>query len=252
MLKTSFQDNIYSVQINRPEARNALNRELREGLAQALGDVPQGARLVRLMGVPEAFCSGQDLSEFDENADVSKIMNHEYKPIIDAIEALDIPVVAGVEGACAGAGVSLALAADMVVASDEAFFQIAFARVGLVPDISVSYLLPRLIGSARAMGMALSGARIAAKDAQSWGMIWQIFPAENFQSDFDAWCLELAQGASFALGRTRKLMRQSWRNDPDTQFALEREYQVEAAASRDFEEGVRAFLEKRLAKFEGR
>lgn len=252
MLETDFKDGIFTLQINRPEARNALNRALRHELASALAHPPEGTRLVVLKGTNEAFCAGQDLSEFDEKSDVRTIMQDEYWPILEAVDALDVPMIALVEGACAGAGVSLALAADIVLASKSAFFQIAFCRIGLVPDILVSHILPRLIGQARAQAMALTGERIEAERAERWGMIWKSFDDADFiQASMDL-TSALAQGPTLALGMTRNLLRQSANQSAAEQFALETDYQARAARSQDFAEGLRAFLEKRNPKFEGR
>lgn len=251
MIETRFQNQCYQIRINRPEARNALNRQMRLDLAQALASAPKGARLVYLYGTSQAFCAGQDLSEFDEQTDVKAIMNEEYRPILTAIETLDVPIIAGVQGACAGAGVSLALACDLVLASEDAFFQIAFGKIGLVPDILVTHILPRLIGQGRALGMALTGEKILAQQALDWGFIWQVFSSESFESDARTFCDQMADGPSLALGLTRNLFRATWGNDCDAQFALEADYQARAARSDDFREGITAFIEKRNPEYRG-
>lgn len=252
MIETNINDGVYTIKINRPEARNAANSHIREGLVRAFQNPPEGTRLVKWIGTKEAFCSGQDLSEVDDKTDIRAVIVDEYKPILDAIEALDVPLIAGVEGACAGAGVSLALAADVVVAKESAFFQVAFSRIGLVPDILLTYTLPRLIGSARAMGMALTGDRIGAQTAQDWGLIWRSFPDEQFDQKLDDLCAEISKGASYALGMTRQMLRQSWKNPAEDQLMLEAKNQVLASQSHDFREGIQAFLEKRTPKFEGK
>ncbi len=247
-----FAEGVFTIRLNRPEARNALNRVMRLELAAQLRNPPKGTRVVVLRGHALGFCSGQDLSELNDPALVREVMMDEYLPIIEAARALDVPLVTAVEGACAGAGVSLALLGDVVLAARSSFFQIAFTRIGLVPDILVSYQLPRLIGQGRALGMALSGDRIEAAKAENWGMIWRAIADEEFEAELAQLSGALAKGASFALGLTRKLFEQSWQNDQEAQYALEADFQVKAAHSRDFAEGVRAFMEKRPPKFEGR
>lgn len=251
MIETDFDAGVYTIKINRPEARNALNSQTRRQLCEALISPPKGTRLVKWIGTREAFCSGQDLTEFGLNANIRSVILNEYKPILDAINSLETPIIAGVEGACAGAGVSLALAADIVVAAKSAFFQVAFARVGLVPDILLTHTLPRLIGTSRAMGMSLTGERIEAAKAENWGMIWKCYPDEHFTEQFESCCEQIASGATFALGKTRTILRETWKHSAADQILRETDAQVLAAESDDFLEGVGAFLEKRLPKFKG-
>jgi 2-(1,2-epoxy-1,2-dihydrophenyl)acetyl-CoA isomerase len=172
--------------------------------------------------------------------------------MIRAVSACPVPTIAAVNGAAAGAGANLALAADVVIASEEAVFLQAFARIGLIPDAGGTYWLPRQIGFARAMGAALFAEPVSARKAADWGMIWEAVPEEAFAERWWRRARELAVGPTATYRRIKQALREGMANDLETQLMLEAELQGELGETRDFREGVLAFLEKRQAQFEGR
>lgn len=247
-------DGLAIITLNRPEVMNALNGQMRAELRDAIGRAGGAARAMVLTGAGQAFCSGQDLGQADasEAASLEQVLLDEYRPLVEAMTECPVPVMAAVNGAAAGAGANLALLADVVIASERAYFMQAFTRVGLVPDFGGTWMLPRLIGPARAMGAALFAERIEARQAADWGMIWEVAPDDLFDMHWRARAAQLAQGPTLAYGALRRLMRESWDNDLATQFAQEAASQGRCAQSRDFREGLVAFADKRPARFEGR
>jgi 2-(1,2-epoxy-1,2-dihydrophenyl)acetyl-CoA isomerase len=184
--------------------------------------------------------------------DLERTLREEYEPMLRAIYDAPVPVIAAVNGAAAGAGANLALAADVVIAQDDAVFIQAFSRIGLIPDAGGTFFLPRQVGLARAMGAMLFAERVTAKQAADWGMIWESLPADQFEAGWQARARALADGPTLALGHIRKALRAGLSNTLGEQLALEAKLQAQAGKTRDFQEGVLAFLEKRPAKFEGR
>ncbi len=250
---------VATITLNRPEKMNALNAQMRAEITHALREVTlhghsTGLRVVVLTGAGEAFCSGQDLGDSGNAAtlDLERTLRDEYTPMIRAILDCPYPVIAAVNGAAAGAGANLALSADVVIASESAFFVQAFARIGLMPDAGGTYNLPRQMGMAKAMGAALFADKITAKQADDWGMIWEHVADDAFDAHWKARAAHLANGPTAAYSRIKEAMRNSWGNSFDDQLAHEAKLQGACGKTRDFQEGVVAFLEKRPAQSEGR
>jgi len=253
-LLTREEGGIGTITLNRPEVMNALNKQMRAELTHALKDIGARVRVLVLTGAGRAFCSGQDLGDGGNAAqiDLERTLREEYEPMLRAIYDAPVPVIAAVNGSAAGAGANLALAADVVIAAESASFIQAFTRIGLIPDAGGTWFLPRQIGFARAMGAMLFADRISARQAADWGMIWDSVADDQFESQWKARATALASGPTIAYRNIRKALRKSLSNPLDAQLALEAQLQAEAGKTRDFQEGVMAFLEKRPASFEGR
>ncbi|MEO8243590.1 MAG: enoyl-CoA hydratase-related protein [bacterium] len=240
------------ITLNRPLVMNALSSLLRRELLAALHLAETAARVVVLTGAGRAFCSGQDLADVDiDTVDLEAVLRDEYEPLLSAIVACPLPVIAAVNGAAAGAGAGLALACDVVIAAESASFIQAFTRIGLVPDAGGSYWLPRQIGLARAMGAMLFAERIGAKQAADWGMIWEAVPDADFAAHWRQRANTLATGPTLAYRGVKQALRASFDHDFSAQLQIEARLQGECGASQDFREGVAAFLEKRAARFSG-
>jgi 2-(1,2-epoxy-1,2-dihydrophenyl)acetyl-CoA isomerase len=240
--------------LNRPGVMNALNAPMRAELTDAIRNAGADARVVVLTGAGRAFCAGQDLGDARDAArlDLERVLREEYLPLVTAILDCPVPVVAAVNGAAAGAGASLALAADVAIAAESAFFQQAFTKVGLIPDAGATWFLPRRVGLARAMGAALFAERIPARQAAAWGMIWECVPDEEFAAHWRARARALAEGPTLAYRQLRAALLAGATNGVAEQLDFEARAQGALAASRDFREGMVAFLEKRPPRFEGR
>ena len=243
------------ISLNRPEKMNAMTAQMRAEIPAALHKaLSDGARALVLTGVGKAFCSGQDLGGGASAAqiDLERVLREEYNPMVKALAEARVPVIAAVNGVAAGAGANLALAADVVIATKSAYFMEAFARIGLIPDAGGTYYLPRLIGSAKAMGAALFAEKINAEEADRMGLIWEHVEDDAFEAHWRARAHYLAQGPTDAFYRTKLALRASQHNSLEEQLELEAREQGLAGETYDFNEGVKAFLEKRAPKFEGR
>jgi 2-(1,2-epoxy-1,2-dihydrophenyl)acetyl-CoA isomerase len=242
------------ITLNRPSLMNALNAQMRAEILHAVRDLGARMRVLVLTGAGRAFCSGQDLGGGlpVDQLDLERILREEYEPMLRAIGECPLPVIAAVNGAAAGAGANLALAADVVIAARSAVFVQAFTRIGLIPDAGGTYWLPRQVGFARAMGLALFAEKITAEEAVAAGMIWEAVEDERFDAHWRARAAHLAQGPGVAYRALKQALRASFANDFDRQLALEAQLQGDCGRSRDFVEGVMAFLEKRPARFDGR
>lgn len=250
----SLEDGLAVVTLNREARKNALTSRMRLEITHAMQQAATQARAVVLTGAGDAFCSGQDLSDAGNggNLDLERTLRDEYLPMLQAIYDCPVPVVAAVNGAAAGAGANLALAADVVIACESAFFMQAFSKIGLIPDAGGTWFLPRQIGLAKAMGAALFADRISAQDASAMGMIWEAVPDAEFAAHWRARAEYLATGPSKAFAATKSAMRDSFGSTLAEQLSKEAHLQGQCGKSRDFLEGVTAFMEKRPAKFEGR
>ncbi len=250
----NISDNLAIVTLNRPEVMNALNTQMRAEITDAVKEAGGKARALVLTGEGRAFCSGQDLGDRANaaEANLERTLRDEYEPMLRAIFDCPIPTIAAVNGAAAGAGANLALAFDVVIASEKAVFMQAFTKIGLMPDAGGTYWLPRQMGFARAMGAALFADRISGRQAADWGMIWEAVPEDDFDAHWRARAAYLANGPTAAFERVKQALRHSFDNDLEAQLKLEARLQGECGRTRDFQEGVLAFLEKRDAKFEGR
>ncbi len=248
---------ILRLTLNRPDKLNSLTSGMLSELGDVLSDIAADADLRALVitGAGRGFCAGQDLREAGAVTDGRAVRNtveRLYNPIVRQIRSLEIPVIGAVNGVAAGAGANLALACDIVVAAESATFTMAFARIGLIPDAGGTYFLPRLVGHARALGMALLGDTISARSAAEWGLIWEVAPDADFPARIDALATRLAALPTRALALMKQAMNASGHHSLEQQLALEAELQPQAAETEDFREGVQAFLEKRAAKFIGR
>ena len=248
------EEGVVLITLNRPDVMNALNSQMRGEITDAIEQSPQYGRVLVVTGSGRAFCSGQDLGDGVDpaDADLERTLIDEYFPMLRAFQKLEIPTICAVNGAAAGAGANLALTADIVIACESAYFVQAFTRIGLVPDAGGTWLLPRKIGIARSMGLSFFADKIMAKDAQDMGMIWESVPDETFVDHWQSRALALASGPTEAYKRIKQMIRSSFDRSYDDQIAIEAKLQGEAGKTRDFREGVLAFMEKRPANFEGR
>lgn len=253
------KDGIATVTLNRPDRLNALSLELMTELLKALEEIEQDGtmRCLLLTGAGRGFCSGADLASGDLSndggmPDLGKALHDRYHPVIRKLAAYRMPVVCAVNGPAAGAGMSLALCGDIVIAAKSATFLQAFANIGLVPDAGSTFFLPRLVGSARALGLTMLGEKLPAETAADWGLIWQCVDDAELMPAAMKVATKFATGPTAGLAQIRKLIRQSATNGLDAQLEAEREGQVIAGRTRDFIEGVTAFLQKRPAKFSGK
>lgn len=249
-----LSDGVATVTLNRPDVMNALNTQMRAEIADAVTRAGREARVVVITGNGRAFCSGQDLGDRANaaNVDLERTLRDEYVPMLRAIMDCPVPTISAVNGAAAGAGANLALCADVVIATESAFFLQAFTRIGLIPDAGGTWFLPRQMGLAKAMGAALFADKISARQADDWGMIWEAVSDDEFAAHWKARAAHLAKGPTAAYTRVKEVMRASFGNDIEEQLALEARLQGQCGKTRDFKEGVVAFMEKRPAQYEGR
>ena len=247
-------DNIAVVTLNRPDVMNALSTQMRAEITDAVRTGGREARCVVITGAGRAFCSGQDLGDRANagNVDLERTLRDEYQPMLTAITDCPVPTISAVNGAAAGAGANLALGADVVIASDKAFFMQAFTKIGLIPDAGGTYFMPRQMGMAKAMGAALFADKISAEQAERWGMIWEAVPDADFADTWKARAKHLAGGPTAAYAEAKTAIRASFENSLEDQLTLEAKLQGKCGQTRDFKEGVLAFLDKRTADFEGR
>lgn len=242
------------ITMNRADKYNALTTQMRAEIEHAFTLGGREARVVVITGAGKAFCSGQDLGDraTGGSIDLERTLRDEYAPMLRAIVNCPVPTIAAVNGAAAGAGANLALATDVVFASESAYFLQAFTRIGLIPDAGGTYTLPRQMGMAKAMGAALFADKISARQADDWGMIWEAVEDHLFEAHWRAKAAHLAAGPTTAYCAIKELIRESWNNTFEDQLALEAKEQGKCGKTRDFKEGVLAFTEKRSAGFEGR
>ncbi|AUC55672.1 2-(1,2-epoxy-1,2-dihydrophenyl)acetyl-CoA isomerase [Sagittula sp. P11] len=250
----AVQDDIATITLNRPEVMNALNTQMRAEIADAFGAGGREARVVVMTGEGRAFCSGQDLGDRETaaNLDLERVLRDEYVPMLKSIYDCPVPTICAVNGAAAGAGANLALAADVVIATESAFFMQAFTKIGLIPDAGGTWFLPRQIGLAKAMGAALFAEKVTATQADQWGMIWEAVPDDTFRDHVAQRAAALAKGPTAAYARVKQALYAATDNTLEEQLAVESRLQGECGKTRDFKEGVVAFMEKRPAVYEGR
>jgi 2-(1,2-epoxy-1,2-dihydrophenyl)acetyl-CoA isomerase len=247
------------LRLNRPGQLNAFNLQMHAEVREALDDLESdpGVRVLVITGEGRAFCAGQDLNERRRTPgappfDLAEGLEHRWGPMVRRLAELPAPVVCGVNGVAAGAGANLALACDMVIAARSARFVQSFVSIGLSPDTGGTWALPRLIGQARAMGLALTAEPLTAEAAASWGMIWKAVDDDRFAEEVDALVARLAASAPLALAAIKRAIRSSSAATLEQQLDLERDAQRALGFSQDYDEGVRAFLEKRPPVFRGR
>jgi 2-(1,2-epoxy-1,2-dihydrophenyl)acetyl-CoA isomerase len=254
----SLEGGIARLTLNRPDKLNSFNVRMHEEVQRALQSVRgQGARVLVLSGAGRGFCAGQDLADRavapgTQGVDLGESIERYYKPLVLTLQELPMPVIAAVNGVAAGAGANIALACDLVVAARSASFVQAFCRLGLIPDSGGTWSLPRLVGSARALGLTLLGDKLSAEQAAAWGMIWRCVDDAEFPAAVDALATQLAAAPTRGLAATKAAIRCSWQHSLAQQLDLERDAQRELGRSQDYAEGVAAFTAKRAANFTGR
>ena len=256
MVTTSESGGVLTITLDRPDRLNAMTGAMSAQLMAALTVAAQDrARAVLLTGAGKGFCAGQDLADpavAGPDADIGAVVDGSWNPAIRAIKGLAKPVLAAVNGVAAGAGANLALACDIVLAARSAKFIQPFCKLGLVPDGGGTYHLPRLVGMARAKGLALLGDAVPAEQAEAWGMIWKVYPDEALLAEAHKLAAHLATQPTFGLGLAKQAIHAAADNTLHEQLDLERDLQRRAGRSPDYKEGVRAFNEKRAPKFTGR
>jgi 2-(1,2-epoxy-1,2-dihydrophenyl)acetyl-CoA isomerase len=260
MDRDSFETILYEVKenagwitLNRPDVLNAFNAQMNKEVTQALKTASRDpeVRAIVITGAGRAFCSGQDLQSVKDEADFGEVLRQLYNPMIQQLAAIEKPVIAAVNGTAAGAGMSLALACDFRLASEKASFLEAFIHVGLVPDSGNLFYLPRMVGHAKALELALLGEKISAKTAKDYGLVTKVVPVNAWEEEVQAFVQRLANMPTKAIGLIKRYLMQSW--DADLYEMLEKEAYAQSIAgkSMDYKEGVQAFIEKRKPKFKG-
>ncbi|WP_374499011.1 2-(1,2-epoxy-1,2-dihydrophenyl)acetyl-CoA isomerase PaaG [Zoogloea sp.] len=253
-------DGVARLTLNRPDKLNSFTGEMHAELRDALDCVQEDkfVRVLVLTGVGRAFCAGQDLADPDMARtpsggmpDIGNVVEKNYKPLVLRLQNLRVPTIAAVNGIAAGAGASVALACDLVVASKSASFLQAFSKIGLVPDTGGTWFLPQRVGMARAMGLALLADKLPAEKAADWGLIWAAYDDAEFAAKVDAMAAQLAVMPTKALVRTRQAMHAAPGHTLEQQLSFEGGFMRELGWSPDYAEGVAAFMEKRAPKFTG-
>ena len=245
------------VTLNRPQRLNAFNEALHVALAAALAEAEADAscRALLLTGAGRGFCAGQDLTDriaAGETPALGGALEQFYNPLVRKLRALPFPVVAAVNGVAAGAGANVALACDIVLAARSASFLQPFARLGIVPDGGGTWLLPRLVGQARARGLALLAEPLSAEKAEEWGLIWKVVDGASLMSEAEKLCVHFSTAPTFGLGLIKRALDAAEDNDLSAQLDLERNLQRQAGSHPNYREGVQAFLQKRKPDFSGK
>jgi 2-(1,2-epoxy-1,2-dihydrophenyl)acetyl-CoA isomerase len=252
-VETSRDGGVLTITLNRPEVLNAFNASMHEALAEALDEAGDASvRAVVLTGAGRGFCVGQDLTEFREApGDIGRRLRGNYHPNVLGIRRLEKPVLAAVNGAAAGAGLSVACACDLRIAADSASFVPAFINIGLVPDSGGTYFIARLLGYARAFEWMTSGRKLTASEAHAWGLVSEVVEADGLTARAADLAATYAAMPTRGVGLTKRLFAQAVENRLEEQLELEAELQTAATQTNDFREGVAAFLEKREPRFTG-
>jgi 2-(1,2-epoxy-1,2-dihydrophenyl)acetyl-CoA isomerase len=256
-------DGVARLTLNRPDRLNSFNTlmhaEVRAALASLRDDAggEMKARVLVLTGAGRGFCAGQDLGDCAVSpggaaVDLGESIEKNYKPLVMALRNLPMPIICAVNGVAAGAGANIALACDLVIATRSASFVQAFSKLGLVPDSGGTWFLPRLVGTARAMGLAFLGDKLSAEQAAQWGLIWRCVEDAEFSAVVDTFARQLAAAPTQGLARTKQAIYESWGRSLEQQLDIERDAQRDLGRTADYAEGVAAFTEKRAPRFTGR
>ncbi|MBB1199383.1 2-(1,2-epoxy-1,2-dihydrophenyl)acetyl-CoA isomerase [Enterobacteriaceae bacterium 89] len=250
---------VMTLTLNRPDRLNSFNDVMHQQLAECLKQAERDdtIRCLMITGAGRGFCAGQDLNDrnVDPNGpapDLGYSVETFYNPLVRRLAKLPKPVICAVNGVAAGAGATLALGCDIVIAARSANFVMAFSKLGLIPDCGGTWLLPRVAGRARAMALALLGDKLSAEQAQQWGMIWQVVDDAQLSDTAEQLARHLATQPTYGLGLIKQAINAAETNSLDTQLDLERDYQRMAGRSADYREGVSAFMNKRQPQFSGK
>lgn len=254
---SEIQNGIATITLNRPEVFNSFNREMALLLQDELDKCEKDStvRAIVISGKGKAFCAGQDLKEVTSpelNPGFKKILEEHYNPIVARIRKIEKPIIAAVNGVAAGAGANIALACDVVIASEYASFIQAFSKIGLIPDSGGTFFLPRLIGFQKASALMMLGDKVSATEAERLGMVYKVVSSEGFEEEVHKIATTLSKMPTKALGMTKRLLNKSMTNTLEDQLDMEGKLQIEAAQSEDYAEGVNAFVEKRTPNFKGK
>ena len=251
----TLENGVARLTLNRPDRLNSFTVQMHEEVAEALSSL-DGARVLVITGAGRGFCAGQDLGDRavapGEAVDLGHSVETYYNPLIRRITSLPFPVIARVNGVAAGAGANVALACDIVVAAKSAKFIQSFAAIGLIPDSGGTWVLPRLVGQARALGLALTAEPLPAEKAAEWGLIWKAVEDEALDAEVDALTARFAAAPTRGLARIKAMIRESWEHSLDQELDLQRDAMRELGYSDDYREGVAAFMQKRKPTFTGR
>ena len=252
-----IENKVAYLSLNRPEVFNSFNREMALLFQTELDacEADEGVRAIVISGIGKAFCAGQDLKEVTSpelNPGFKKILEEHYNPIIKRIRTIEKPIIAAVNGVAAGAGANIALACDIVLASEHASFIQAFSKIGLVPDSAGTFFLPRLIGFQKASALMMLGDKVSASEAERLGMVYKVIEIGQLEDEVRKTAETLANMPTLALGFTKRLLNNSMSNSLEAQLILESELQIKSAQSEDYSEGVAAFVEKRKPNFKGK
>jgi len=254
----SIEDAAARLTLNRPDRLNSFTVQMHDEVRDALDriEADKSVRVLLITGAGRGFCAGQDLSDRavtpdSDGVDLGASLEERYNPLIRRLTSLETPVICAVNGVAAGAGVNIALAADIIIAARSAKFIQSFANIGLVPDSGGTWVLPRLVGQARALGLALTGDPLPAEKAEEWGLIWKAVDDDKLAEEADALVAKFASAPTRGLAATRQAIRSTWSRTLDQQLDLERDLQRKLGKTDDYREGVDAFMNKRKPEFKG-